>query len=427
MAGPGLDRLADQLSSVATDTAAVDARRQAVRRDARLFKTPWGWVGMLVLAGVWFGLPFVVNGDWARVLSLAGILAIAGLGLNLLTGYAGQASLGAAAFMAMGAFTTAYMGSSANARVPGLGQPFTVYLLVAIAIGAVVGFVVGLPALRLRGNYLVIVTLGLVFVTVWVIDLLTRDDGRTQRPAPPNTAEFLGFDFGNAFDFFGLRTPSFPGEFRYHGLIYLSWFFAAVVALLVKNIVRSRPGRALQAIRERDVAAEVVGVSLFRYKVGAFVVSSAIGALAGAIYGLHVPQLDPAQEQAFGATIGLQLSILVLTVIIVGGIGSVYGTIVGALIIGCLPQVIHQLVDWGVFPFIAEAGTGGLSEPTFTTLLMALLLVVTLVTGPFGFAGNVRKLKVHFMVRRADAPVRPDVAASAPADAALSTAPDRTE
>lgn len=390
----------------APSSTVVDARRLMVKRDTHLFRSPLGWVGVAVLGVVWFAAPFFVNNEWARVLSFAGIIAIAALGLNLLTGFAGQASLGTAAFMTIGAFIATYLGRSADDRVPGLGQPFTVYLVVAIVVGAAVGFVVGLPALRLRGNYLVVVTLGLVFVTLWVIDLITRKDGVTVSVSnPPNTAEFFGIDFGNAFNFFGMRTPAYSGEFRYHGLMYLSWFFVAIVALLVKNVVRSRPGRALQAIRERDVAAEVVGVSLFRYKVSAFVLSSAIGALAGVIYGLWIENLKPTQEAGFGNNLGLGLSILVLTVIIVGGIGSVYGTIVGALIIGSLPEVI------GVFssrlPFIAAPGQPGLSASVFTAMVSALLLVGTLAIEPFGFAGTVRKLKVRRLRRTPAEPSEP--------------------
>jgi branched-chain amino acid transport system permease protein len=384
-------------------TAPDSANLALVKRDVRLFASPWGWAGMAVLAVIWFAAPFFVNTQWATVLSFSGIIAIAALGLNLLTGYAGQASLGTAAFMAIGAFIASYMGRATDARVPGMGQPFTVYLVVAIVVGAVVGFVVGLPALRLRGNYLVVVTLGLVFITIWVIDLITRKDGVTVGVAPPETAEFLGIDWGNSFNFFGMREPTFFGEYRYQGLMYLSWGFVAVVALLVKNIVRSRPGRALQAIRERDVAAEVVGVSLFRYKVGAFVVSSAIGATAGVLYGLHVQFLKPSQEEGFASTIGLLLSILVLTVIVVGGIGSVYGTIIGALIIGSLPAIIGQFAD--VLPFIAAPGESGLSAPVFSSIVSAVLLVGTLVIEPFGVAGTVRKLKVRRVKGRADASV----------------------
>jgi len=383
----------------ATNDSDNAARKALVRRDARIFTSWWNWLALVIVVAVWFVAPMMVNNEWARVLSFAGIIAVAALGLNLLTGYAGQASLGSAAFMAIGAFIATYMGRAVDDRVPGLGQPFTVYLVVAIIAGGVVGFVVGLPALRLRGNYLVVVTLGLVFITVWVIDLITRKNGVTVSVAqPPNTAEFLGIDWGNAFNFFGMREPAYNGEFRYHGLMYLNWLFVGIVALLVKNVVRSRPGRALQAIRERDVAAEVVGVSLFRYKVGAFVMSSAIGACAGALYGLHVANLKPTQEAAFGNSIGLGMSILVLTVIIVGGIGSVYGTVVGALIIGSLPEVIGLFSD--KLPFIAGPGESGLSAAVFTAMLSAVLLVGTLVIEPFGFAGTMRKIKVHYLQRK---------------------------
>ncbi|MFZ4585591.1 MAG: branched-chain amino acid ABC transporter permease [Acidimicrobiia bacterium] len=374
-----------------TDTALPIDTTQ-VRRETRLFKGPSEWVIAAVVLPIYLVLPLVVSTEWANVLAFSGVIAVAALGLNLLTGFAGQASLGTAAFMAIGTFVASYYGRSPDVRgVPGLGQPFLVYLPIAIAIGAVVGFVVGLPALRLRGNYLVIVTLGFIFITIWVLNLLDSVSGGNKGVSMPQTAQVFGFDFARDFDFFGMRTLTRPNEFRNQGLMYLVWAFVAIVALLVKNIVRSRPGRALQAVRDRDVAAEVVGISLFRYKVGAFVVSSAIGSLAGVLYALYLSNAVPKEEEAFGPTLGLQLSILILTVIIVGGLGSVYGTVLGAVILGGMPAAVRQFSD--SLPFIAKPGQSGMSAAVFSSLVFSALLVITLVTQPNGIAGAISKLR----------------------------------
>ena len=138
-----------------------------------------GWPRKLLvvpLLVLYIVVPLVVNDYWASMLALAGLTAFGALGLNLLSGYTGQPSLGQAFFIGLGAFTAGYLGRATGADPAGLGQPFLVYFLAAGVIGGLVGFLVGLPALRLRGNYLAVVTLGLVFVGIWLfaqIDTIT--------------------------------------------------------------------------------------------------------------------------------------------------------------------------------------------------------------------------------------------------------------
>jgi branched-chain amino acid transport system permease protein len=378
--------LAPSPAASAAGPTARDVLEQRARREVRLFPRPWYFVGAAVLLVLYLVLPFVLSDLWANVLVLAGITAIGGLGLNLLTGYAGQASLGTAAFVGIGAFTASYLGRATDVN-NGLGQPFVVYLVVAILVGAAVGFLVGLPALRLRGSYLVIVTLGFLFVTTYVLtQWKTVSNGNLGAPMPISV-EIGSVNFAS-FDVFGLRDTPLA---RNQGLFYLVWLFVALTALVVKNIVRSRPGRALQAVRDRDVAAEIVGVSLFRYKVGAFVVSSAIGAMAGVFYGLYIQYLTPNQQ-----SIGLTLSVQFLAVIIVGGIGTVYGTVVGAVIIGGLPTIINEFSNH--IPYLTAS-----TISAFQGIVFALLLVVTLLLEPWGFAGAVRRLKTRNL-RRAMVP-----------------------
>ena len=244
--------------------------------DLRLFPTATKRVGIVVLIALYLLVPYFINDTWASVLSLAGVVAIGAIGLNLLTGYTGQPSLGMAAFIGLGAFVAGYYGGGRFAD--GIGYDFNlfVYMLIAVVAGGAVGVLIGLPALRLRGNYLVIVTLGLVFVALYVWKKWTTFTGGNEGSAMPIKADLnLGFW---SIDF--LKPTVFGKELgSKQGLMYLAWGLVIVTALLVKNIVRTRPGRALQAVRDRDVAAEVVGVSLFRYKVSAFAISSAIRGL----------------------------------------------------------------------------------------------------------------------------------------------------
>ena len=256
--------------------------------DLRLFPTAAKRVSLVALIALYLLVPWLINDEWASVLALAGVVAIGAIGLNLLTGYTGQPSLGMAAFIGLGAFIAGYFGGGRIAD--GIGYEFNVfvYLFIALVAGGVVGFVIGLPALRLRGNYLVIVTLGLVFVALYVWQKWTTFTGGNEgSPMPIKADVSLGFW---SIDFL---KPTVLGKDLgpKQGLMYLAWGFVIVTALLVKNIVRTRPGRALQAVRDRDVAAEVVGVSLFRYKVGAFVISSAIATFAGVLYGLYLGYL----------------------------------------------------------------------------------------------------------------------------------------
>jgi branched-chain amino acid transport system permease protein len=350
--------------------------------DLRLFATPARRIGLVALGVAYLVLPrFVLDDFWANVLALAGVTAIGALGLNLLTGYTGQVSLGHAAFIGLGAFTGSYLGRSAD--LGGKELPLLVYLLAALLLGGLVGFVVGLPALRLRGNYLVIVTLGLIFIALYVWKKWTTVTGGNAGTSMPVTARIGHFDF---LDLTVLGEPL--GAKR--SLFYLVWALVALVALVVKNIVRSRPGRALQAVRDRDVAAEVIGVSIFRSKVGAFVVSSAIASLAGALYGLYLGYLTPSED-----ALGLALSIQFLAIIVVGGIGTIYGVVIGAVLVGSMPALIDRFAD--SIPFVTTSPSeAGISKGALEAGLYALLIIVFLVVEPRGIAGIWQRIRSYF-------------------------------
>ncbi len=374
------------------------ANRTMVRSytdDLRLFPTPAKRVGLVALIALYLLVPYLINDEWGRVLALAGIVAIGAIGLNLLTGYTGQPSLGMAAFIGLGAFIAGYYGGGRIEDGIGYDLNLFVYLLMAVVAGAVVGFLIGLPALRLRGNYLVIVTLGLVFVALYVWKKWTTFTGGNEGSPMPVKADLsLGFW---SIDF--LKPTVFGKELGpKQGLMYLAWGLVIVVALLVKNIVRTRPGRALQAVRDRDVAAEVVGVSLFRYKVGAFVISSAIAAAAGVLYGLYLGFLTPDET-----SLGLVLSIQFLAVIVVGGISTIYGSILGAILIGALPKIIEQFVpdNWNLpvlgWPIVTnDSGATGFTKGALSTIIYALLIIVFLVFEPRGLAGIWRRIQAYF-------------------------------
>ncbi len=355
--------------------------------DLRLFPTWPKRIGLVALLAIYLLLPRQLHDFWASVFALAGITALGAISLNLLTGYTGQPSLGHAAFIGLGAFTAGFLGG--DPFLGGHNWPLLGYLLVATVLGGLVGFVVGLPALRLRGNYLVIVTVGLVFLALYLWKKWTTVTGGNAGRDMPFKAELYHVG-SHSLNFLGGMTVLGKHVGPNQGLCYLAWGLVAVTALLVKNIVRSRPGRALQAVRDRDLAAEVVGVSLFRYKVGAFVISSAIAALAGALYGLYVGHITPNEQ-----SLGLALSIQFLAIIVVGGIGTIYGSVLGAILVGALPALIDRFA--GSLPLVTDDPTKtGISKGALGTVIYAVLIIVFLVLEPRGLAGIWRRIRAYF-------------------------------
>jgi branched-chain amino acid transport system permease protein len=361
---PGEAAAADTADTA--DTAA--ALRLLPTRSSR------GAIAALIVVGLL--VPFVVSDDfWMTVLVSAGIFAMGAVGLNLLTGFTGQVSLGHAFFLGCGAYTAAYLGADR-------GWPLPLWLLAAGVVGGVIGGVVGPFALRLKGNYLVVVTLGLVFIGIHLFENWDRVTGGRNGTSTSKAELSLGFT-----DF---RTFSVPGKdfTELQGLYYLVWILAAIFVLVSANIVRSRPGRALQAIRDRDVAAEVVGISLPRYKIGAFVVSSAMAAMAGAMLGVQQSFVTPGSWNIF-------LSIQYTAVIIVGGVGMVSGAVLGALFLGPLPKIVEHWSD--KLPFLYEVkGDGGIiSVAAFNEMLFGALLVAFLLFEPRGLAALWLRVKAR--------------------------------
>jgi branched-chain amino acid transport system permease protein len=345
--------------------------------DLRLFRSRQSrfWIVALLVAGV--VLPLSVKDDfWLSVFDYAGIAAIGGIGLNLLTGYTGQVSLGHAFFVGIGAYCAVFFGGHH-------GLPLPVWLLAAAVIGGTIGAIVGPFALRLRGNYLAVVSLGLVFLGLHVFKSwtsLTGGSGGTSVQAPLKLGPI---------DFAHLQLGGYVYT-RNQGFFLLVWGLVAVTALLAKNIVRSRPGRAMQAVRDRDVAAEVIGVSLARTKVGAFVISSAMAAVAGALFGAYQQFVQP---DAWN----LLLSIQYIAIIIVGGVGTVFGSVLGAVFIGAVPQLVDRYSR--DIPFISKTASGGgfhLTVFQLNQIIYGSLIVLFLVLEPRGLAAVWLRIKAYF-------------------------------
>ncbi len=330
------------------------------------------WVGALIVVVLAF--PFVAGRFWLSVINFAAIAAIAALGLNVLTGYTGQISLGHAFFLGVGAYTTAYLGGD-------LHWPFWIWIPAAGAMAALCGGIVGPTALRLKGLYLAIVTLGLVFLGSHLFNNLTRLTGGPQGRRIP--APVLGpVDFGSGAD---LGPLSMTRDQLYYFLVVL---LLALAVLFVANVIRSRPGRAFRAVRDRELAAEIIGIGLARTKLGAFILSSFLTGVAGALFASYLRYVIPDQWD-------LLLSIQYVAMIIVGGIGTVLGSLLGAGFIVALPRVIETFSDR--VPFLQHsAGGGGITVHDFNAILFGVLIMAFLVLEPDGLAGIYRRVQTYF-------------------------------
>ncbi len=365
---------------------------------------------LLILAlmplGVIPGLKWAATNSWMRVFGEVAVLLIAALGLNILTGLAGQVSLGHAFFMGIGAYTAAILGGP-EGPLWGLGLPIWVWLPAAGAVAALVGVVIAPTSLRVRGLYLAIVTLGLVFIGEHLFrnfDFITggSQSGRTFPPLElklwKEEAPIVSFQTDGSW--FGIELSSQAKMF------YLLVAFAIVASLLAKNIQRSRAGRAFQSIRDRDIAAEITGVDEFRYKTLAFAISSGYAGVAGALFAAFVSRTIP---EAFG----LPLSVEVIAIVLIGGAGIVSGMVLGSLFVIVLPLIVQNLTEWlsdlarsgeGIVQSIADffVATGtfdfglisslpgsspGLNVFQFNQVLYGLLIVGFIIFEPLGLYG----------------------------------------
>jgi branched-chain amino acid transport system permease protein len=344
--------------------------------EIRLFRSTGRKITILGLVLVALVAPYNMTEYQSSIAIYAGIAAIGAMGLNLLTGFTGQISLGHAAFLGVGAYTAAYVGGQQE-------LPLLVWLPVAALIGALIGAVVGPFALRLRGNYLAIVTLGLVFLAQHVFESWTSVTGGLNGTAVTAPVEVGPFDF-NQLELFGRELT------RDHGFFYLVWLMVGIVALSAKNITRSRAGRAMQAVRDRDQAAEAVGVRLARYKVLAFVLSSSLAAVAGGLLGSYQQFVNPGD-------FGLIVSITYVAMVVIGGAGLVTGPILGALFVTAVPRLIEELSERDWIPFVTtEAGGDGISVFALNNAVFGLLIIAFLVVEPRGLAAIWLRIRAYF-------------------------------
>ena len=315
---------------------------ESYTEDLKLIRRNWTkvWVYAVVLAV--FMLPLYVPGHFVYLATIIFIWAIGVQGQNLLIGYTGQISLGQAGFLAIGAFCFGHLS--------GLGIPWPFSLLCAGLVTGMVGLVVGVPALRLKGPYLAVATLAFGIAVYQVL---------------VNSEVLSGGGMGLTID---KLTPSF-GLSGANYCFYFNLIIAAFFTLISYNIVSSYLGRAFIAIRDNDIAAEALGVNLTRYKLLAFAISSFYVGIQGGLYALFMGFVEP-DMFTFEKTIAY------LVAIIVGGLASVEGAIMGAAFIILVPQIFSDYKE-------------------MVLLIYGLAIIIILIFEPLGLAGRLNKTRLY--------------------------------
>jgi branched-chain amino acid transport system permease protein len=338
-------------------------------------------------------IPYFLGEFWLQTGLFAMAAAIAAIGLTLLVGTTGQLSLAHAFFVAVGAYGYCYLAGAKpdpalTSQPTGLDLPTWLAILGAVALAGLAGALFSPIAGRLGGIYLGLASVGLVFIGQHILfNAAGVTGGFNGRDATP--VSLLGFSFSdsNPDDFSVLGVPYGALErLWYLGLLLvaLSWWYA-------RNLVGSRPGRAMQQVRDSEVAGAAMGVNVPVYKAAAFTVSSMYAGLGGVFLALAFGRIVP---ESFGFLVSIDF----LVMIVIGGLGSIGGAIAGAVLISALPQVLNHYSD--SLPLIAEPGSGGLGATQGARLLYGAAVIAVLIFAPHGLAGVAHR----FGHRRTTAP-----------------------
>ena len=326
-------------------------RNYSYAEDAAIFRTKTHWFMLIALLVILFTAPTWFGNYWLSIANLIGITIIAVTGLNILTGYCGQLSIGQAGFMAVGAYTSAILTGSYH-------QSFLIGILSAGIISGLVGMVFGIPSLRVKGFYLAISTIAAQFIILWVVSHWTN-----------MTGGYAGMEVGPA-SIGGIIFKSQTSEY------FLILIVTLIAVYAAKNIVRTRVGRAFVAIRDNDLAAEVMGINLFRYKLTAFFIGCFFAGIAGSLLAHISRSISP---DYFPFTD----SVLFIGMIIIGGMGTTLGPILGVIVLRLLDVLVTKLSPalQSAFPHLPAGFTSGIAP-----LLFGLVIILFLIFEPRGLA-----------------------------------------
>jgi branched-chain amino acid transport system permease protein len=324
-------------------------------QSIRLFKYRSTFFWYLTLVFACLVLPMIADSYMVSQFSFICIYAVAAVGLMLLTGFTGLISMGHAAFFAIGSYTSAILTSK--------GVPFLAALPAAGIMAAIAGIIIGRPILHLTGLYLAIATLGAAFIIEEILvrwDSLTRGNMGFMVDQPV----IFGYTFDSEASFF-----------------YLSLTVLIITLLLAKNLLRSPTGKAFIAIRDNQIAAEAMGIDLAKFKTQAFAVSAFFTGIAGSLYAHKIFFINPESYTII-------LSVELLAIVIIGGLGSLHGAVFGSIFFIFLPQLIIIANEY--LPSYIQGQTG--LQPA----LFGLLIVLVMLFEPMGIYGRWLKIKFYF-------------------------------
>jgi branched-chain amino acid transport system permease protein len=335
--------------------------------DMALYPLPIAKYAVIAFAALFIiVVPLSLHDYYVSILNLILIAIVGALGLNILVGYTGQISVGHAAFMSVGAYTAANL-------VTRLDAPFWVTVPAGGLMAALIGAIVGIPSLRIKGLYLAIATLAAQLIIEWTINHTPAISGGVQASIEVPRPSVFGMQ---------LKTQA--------QLYWFLMFFVVLAIVGTLNLVRSRVGRAFIAIRDQDIAAEIIGIDIFRYKLLAFAISSFYAGVTGVLYTYYLGIANYEQFQ-------IVVSIDYLAMIIVGGLGSVLGSILGAIFITLLPIAIRLgMEEFGSLIF----SQGDLLNliPNLRLILFGALIIFFLVVEPDGLNRLWRNIRSYFRV-----------------------------
>jgi branched-chain amino acid transport system permease protein len=336
-------------------------RNYSYAEDLAIFRTRTQWVLLTAFLLFLFTVPLYLGNYWLGVVNLIGITLISATGLNMLVGYCGQLSIGHAGFMAVGAYTSAILSSK-------LGVPFPVAFLCSGLMAGAIGLIFAIPSMRVKGFYLAITSIAAQYIIIYVIDHWTAVTGGTNGISAPY-ASFGGFVFDTEIKQF-----------------YLIIGIAVICIFLAKNMARTRLGRAFIAIRDNDLAAEVMGINIFRYKLLAFFIGCFMAGIAGSLLAHWTGSIST-------ANFDFEKSILYVGMIIIGGLGTTLGPILGVVLIQLLQVGVTKMTPalQNAFPSMPSGFATGIAPVIF-----GLVIILFLILEPRGLAHRWNLFKASY-------------------------------
>jgi branched-chain amino acid transport system permease protein len=331
---------------------------QSYAEDMAIVRTKANLVLLLLFLVFLFSAPLYFSDRLLTIMTIVGISIISVHGLNILTGYCGQLSIGHVAFMAVGGYTSAVLTAK-------LGWSFWAALPCAALMAGAIGLLFGLPSLRVKGFYLIMATIAAHFIIIWVIIQLRSLTGGADGMSVPRIA--IG-------DFVFKSKSSY---------FYLVMIIACLSTFLAINIVRSRAGRAFIAIRDNEIAAEVMGVNLWAYKLLAFFIGCVFAGVAGSLLVHYYAFASPTQFPFID-------SVWFLGMLIVGGMGSTTGAILGAVFLKLLDELV-TIIGPTLSAVIAAQAAASVGR-----IMRGLILILFLIFEPRGLAHQWEKIKAYF-------------------------------